>query len=67
METIREEFMRFLASKNIDGWAFENAEPQRFGEWLQLFAQVHPKSFVAQKLYHINRIRRLYQLKKTFN
>lgn len=64
MEAFREEFVRFLESKNIDAAALANAEPQLFNEWLQLFAQVHPKSFVAQKLYHINRIRRQYQLKK---
>lgn len=64
METVREQFIRFLESKNIDAAALENTEPQLFHEWLQLFAQVHPKSFVAQKLYLINGIRRKYQLKK---
>ncbi len=64
MEKLREEFIRFLASKNIDGEALAHAEQQLFAEWMQLFAQVHPKSFVAQKLYQINQVRRKYQLKK---
>jgi hypothetical protein len=64
MESFREDFIRFLESKNIDGAALENAEPHLFTAWLQLFSQVHPKSFVAQKLYQINQVRRKYQLKK---
>ncbi|MCS6967224.1 MAG: hypothetical protein RMJ44_01785 [Cytophagales bacterium] len=64
MEEIRKEFVQFLESKNIDAAAFANAESQQFEEWLQLFSQVHPKSFLAQKLYQINQIRRKYQLKK---
>ena len=64
MEILREEFIQFLAGKNIDAAALATAEPQLFEEWLQLFSQVHPKSFVAQKLYQINQVRRKYQLKK---
>jgi uncharacterized lipoprotein len=64
MEGLREEFIRFLAEKNIDGEAMARAEQELFTDWMHLFAQVHPKSFVAQKLYQINQVRRKYQLKK---
>ncbi len=56
-------FEEFLSSKKIDSAAFRAAEPDRWQEWNQLFLQVSPASFTAQKLYLINPTRRKYPLK----
>ena len=58
------EFQEFLATKKIDAATFEKAESEKFTEWERLFNQVNPKSFVAQKLFLINPIRRKYPLSK---
>jgi hypothetical protein len=57
-----EEFIEFLKKKKIDPERFRAAEPARFEEFQTLFAQVHPNSFTAQKLYLINQVRRQYHL-----
>lgn len=59
METF-EEYLR----KKIDGAAFAQHEPQRWQEFQELFAQMHPNSFTAQKLFLINTIRRNYPLQE---
>lgn len=56
-------FEEYLISKKIDGAAFQTAEPALWQEWNNLFSQLSPASFTAQKLYLINPIRRKYQLK----
>ncbi len=58
------EWDAFLASKKIDSEAFQKNEPALWSEWKALFEQMHPKSFVAQKLYLINPIRKKYLLQE---
>lgn len=53
-------FAEYLTQKKINAQAFQQAEPERFKEWEQLFGQVHPDSFTAQKKFLINPIRRKY-------
>jgi hypothetical protein len=55
-------FEEFLASKKIDFAQFLKAEPIIFSEWKQDFARIHPESFVMQKKFSINAIRRKYIL-----
>ncbi len=55
-------FEEFLKNKKIDSARFKATEPARWQEWQELFIQMHPKSFTAQKLYLINPIRRKYPL-----
>ncbi|SFF36268.1 hypothetical protein SAMN04488541_102836 [Thermoflexibacter ruber] len=64
MQDMESDFEKYLIGKNINPQLFKEKEPARFKEFEQLFAQMHPKSFTAQKLYLINKIRRMYQLKK---
>ncbi len=59
---MNEEFEVFLKNKKIDTVAFKQNEPQLWQEFAVLFGQVHLNSFVAQKLYLINPIRRKYPL-----
>ncbi|MBO9641323.1 hypothetical protein [Siphonobacter aquaeclarae] len=54
-------FEEYLHQKKINAQAFAKAEPERFEEWKQLFAQLHPDSFTAQKKFLINPIRRKYR------
>ena len=55
------DFLEYLKSKKIDPGKFNRAEPELFGDFKQLFDQVHPNSFTAQKLFLINDIRRKYK------
>jgi len=55
-------FEEYLAAKKIDSLAFKTAEPARWAEWENEFAQLHPDSFTLQKLNLINPIRRKYPL-----
>ncbi len=59
---IKEEFIAFLMAKNIDAVVFEQKDPSLFSDWLYLFGQMSSKSFLTQKLFLINQIRRKYQL-----
>ena len=63
-KNLTEEFEKFLQSKKISPKLFKEAEKERFEEWKKLFSNVHPKSFVIQKLHLINDIRRKYHLNK---
>jgi hypothetical protein len=56
------DFEAYLQSKMIDAVAFSAAEGDVWRKWRDEFAQMHPKSFTAQKLYLINPIRRKYPL-----
>lgn len=58
-----ETFEEYLISKKIDGEAFSNGDNIRWQEFKFLFAQMHPKSLTAQKLFLINDIRRKYPLR----
>jgi hypothetical protein len=55
-------FKEYLITKKIDPKKFEESEKDRFDEWRELFAQLHPKSFTDQKLFLLNKMRRLYLL-----
>ena len=55
-------FNDYLTAKKIDANSFAKAEAERFREFYDLFNQVHPESFTAQKLFLINQIRRKYPL-----
>jgi len=57
-----DEFFAYLKAKRIDPNAFKAAQPARFAEWVDLFAQMHPDSFTQQKLFLINGIRRTFPL-----
>ncbi len=57
-----EEFKAYLESKKIDPSAFKEAEPERWEEFSTLFQETSAMSFTSQKLYLINKIRRLYPL-----
>ncbi|WP_020532188.1 hypothetical protein [Flexithrix dorotheae] len=59
-----EEFEQFLIQKKIDPILFKKGDLSTFQDFKSLFYQVHPKSFVAQKLFLINKIRRQYPFKK---
>ncbi len=52
----------YLISKKIDPDRFKSGNNRLFREFDLLFSQLHPDSFTAQKLYLINKIRRLYKL-----
>lgn len=54
------EFEEYLTQKKIDAAAFQKGDPARWQEFKDLFDQVHPNSFTAQKLFLINAIRRKY-------
>ena len=57
-----EEFEHYLIGKKIDPKKFELNEPIRYQEFRDIFEQVHPDSFTAQKLFLINQIRRRYPI-----
>lgn len=56
------EFEDFLKSKKIDPIKFQNGDKNLYQSFKSLFDQVHPNSFVQQKLFLINKIRRKYLL-----
>ncbi len=53
-------FEEFLSSKKIDYAKFLKAEPIVYSQWKQDFGQMHTESFVMQKKFLINAIRRKY-------
>lgn len=57
------EWDAYLEQKKIDGDAYQQQDPRQYEEFRELFYQMHPNSFTAQKLFLINGIRRQYPLK----
>jgi len=55
-------FEEFLTSKKIDFSKFLKSEPIVFSQWKQDYAQLHTESFVMQKKFQINAIRRRFSL-----
>ncbi len=55
-------FEEFLTSKKIDYAKFLKAEPIVFSQWKEDFVQLHSESFVMQKKFLINAVRRKYNL-----
>jgi hypothetical protein len=60
---MEEEFELFLSKKNIDASAFKTDDKATYEKWKIEFSQLHSDSFVMQKKFFINNIRRKYQLK----
>ncbi|MDW7695696.1 hypothetical protein R9C00_26085 [Flammeovirgaceae bacterium SG7u.111] len=56
------ELVEYLKKKKIDPELFKKAEPVQWNKFEEVFSQVHPDSFTAQKLFLINKIRRAYPL-----
>ena len=56
-------FEDFCKKKNIDPEKFKQGDQKMYNEWEFLFSQVHPNSFVEQKKFLINKVRRDYLLK----
>ncbi|MEM7549031.1 MAG: hypothetical protein AAF363_05125 [Bacteroidota bacterium] len=57
------DFEAYLILKKIDPLKFKKEEPERWSEFSKIFEEVHPDSFTAQKLFLINKLRRLYHYK----
>ncbi len=57
-------FDDYLRKKKIDADAFKKAETDLYSSLKEVYDQMHPDSFTAQKLFLINPIRRKYQLKE---
>lgn len=55
-------FEDFLTENNIHGEALLVAEPERWAVLKELYDTVHPKSFVTQKLFILNKLRHRYPL-----
>ncbi len=55
------DFSDYLKSKKIDPEKFRKSEPENFQKLKNVFEQVHPESFTAQKLFLINPLRRTYK------
>lgn len=53
-----------MKSKKIDPDRFRSDDRELFHEFKELFDQVHPNSFVQQKLFLINKTRRKYRLEE---
>lgn len=61
------EFTEYLKSKKIDPAGFKSRKPDQYSDLENIFDQVHPNSFTAQKLFLINAIRREFPLKEEEN
>jgi hypothetical protein len=57
-------FEEYLISKKIEAVAFRLQKPAEYEAWEREFAQMHPNSFTAQKLFLINKIRRTFPMKE---
>ena len=55
-------FNDYLISKKINAAEFQSAEREKYQELENIFLQMHPDSFTAQKLFLINPIRRNYPI-----
>ncbi len=56
------EFVDFLAQKKIEAVQFESNEKAVFEAWRLLFEEIHSDSFVLQKKFSINKVRRKYPI-----
>lgn len=61
-QTEADRFSAFLKGKNINPQAFAEADPLRFSQWQELFAQMSEASFVLYQKFHLNPVRRRYPL-----
>ena len=53
-------FEEYLASKKIHSEKFREGDNGLWSEWKNLFEQLHPESFSAQKLFSVNAVRRRF-------
>jgi hypothetical protein len=58
-----EAFLAFLSKKNIDAVKFRAEDAMLFEKWQSEFSIYHEDSFVMQKKFSINNVRRKFQLK----
>lgn len=58
----QQSFDDYLINKKIDAGKFSKEDGPLYHELKDLFDQMHPDSFTAQKLFLINPIRRKFQL-----
>ena len=56
-------FDDYLAKKKIDANTFRADNPDLYWRFSAIFDCVHEDSFTAQKLYWINKLRRMYLAK----
>ncbi|NMM48817.1 hypothetical protein [Marinigracilibium pacificum] len=54
------DFSTFLKTKRIDPDSLKKTDPSLYHSWELLYGYVHPNSFVRQKLFVINKIRRMH-------
>jgi hypothetical protein len=57
-------FASYLKSKKIDLKSFYSSDKELFELWKVEFDQMHPNSFTQQKLFSINKVRRMYPLQE---
>jgi hypothetical protein len=55
-------FDELLKKQNINPQAFQQAQPEKYAQWLLEFSELNENSFLQFKLFYINKIRRLYPL-----
>lgn len=55
-------FEEYLVSKKIHSEKFREGNNVLWNEWKNLFEQLHPESFYAQKLFSTNAVRRQFPL-----
>ncbi|MCG8474571.1 MAG: hypothetical protein MI784_03720 [Cytophagales bacterium] len=56
------DFLEYLLSKKIDAKAFREGDASLWESFERDFQHMHPSSFTARKLYHINGLRLKYPL-----
>ena len=54
-------FEEYCIKKKINSEAFQQQEPDRWMEWKQLFELMYLNSFIEQKKFLINEVRRRYK------
>ena len=57
-----DDFESFLEKNSIDAEKFAQKDPETWENMKNLFEQIHPASFKAQKKFLINQWRRQYHL-----
>ncbi len=55
-----QDFENYLKRKKIDPQSFREKDPDLWEDYKYDFERMHPESFTAQKLFKLNRLRRMY-------
>ena len=53
-----------MSKRKIDETAFAEADQERYAEWKEMYAEMHPNSFYAAVKMVINDVRRRYWLRE---